>query len=114
MEQKYKIKAHKGSIDFENASDGYVEVVFAVNGHEIRGGMTVTENTKGFCFPPGYRKAIKADLKPGDTVQAHIYEGDGKEKLDLDRPAFMRQKEGRRAVFHRASSDPVEILTIEA
>ena len=114
MNPKYKLNVFPFSVDFENDSNGFVEVIISVNGKDIKEGKVVTKATKGLCYPPGYHKSITTSIKKGSRVKVYVYEGKGEERVDLDRPAILRRKEGRKAVFHRKSSEPAEVIELIA
>jgi hypothetical protein len=112
MDKQYILKIAKKGLDFENTTDEFIEVVFEIDGKELRSGNKVIKKTKGFCYPPKYHKIIIADIKKGSIIKAYIYQGDGQENVDLDKPAYLRKKEGRKATFHRTSHEPVNILEL--
>ena len=96
------------SVYFENFSDEFVEVVISADGKDIKTGKKITSQTKGYCYPPGYGKAIKTKLSKGMKVIAYVYKGDGREKpVDFNRPAILRKNEPRKVYFKRTSSEPV-------
>ncbi|MDP2812330.1 MAG: hypothetical protein Q8O32_01425 [bacterium] len=106
MEEKYKINILDGFIDFDNTTNEFVELIITIDDKEIRTNKRVKETTKGFCYPPRYHKAIAVNLKKGSSLKVYIYEGEGQESINLDKPTFLRKKEGRKAIFKRASSVP--------
>ena len=125
-------------IDFANNSSDFVEVVFTVNGREVRLGENFSSNVRGFCYPPFHHKPIRTMSNGGElplegsgTIKAIVYSGIGKtQEDDLDVPPFIRYKlnekrfqshnrdnilrQGlkKRAAFRRSSSNPIAILEI--
>jgi len=114
-QEKYKFEITKTalveSVYFENLSDEFVEVVISADGKDIKTGKKITSQTKGYCYPPCYGKAIKTKLSKGIKVMAYVYEGDGREKpVDFNRPAILRKNELQKAYFKRTSAEPVAIF----
>ena len=106
MEEKYKINILDGFIDFDNTTNEFVELIIVIDNKEIKSGKRVTEATKGFCYPPKYHKAIAVHLEKGSKVKIYVYEGEGQENVDLDKPTFLRKKEGRKAKFQSTLAEP--------
>jgi len=106
------LKKAKNALDFKNASKSFAEVIFTVDGMDIRTGEPYSSSLKGYCYPPGYQKEISAKLSPGATVIVYVYEGEGRESTDYDKPAFLRQGEKRKAIFHRSSNRPSKIIEL--
>lgn len=127
-------------IDFANYSQGFVEVVFTIDNKEVKYGNHFSSSTKGYCYPPGHHKPIRA-MANGDQLQftsrgiikAYIYAGVGElieENYDI--PPFIRFKlnerrfkdtkenignllsrsTNKRARFRRTSNNPIEVLEI--
>ena len=127
-------------IDFVNNTDNFVEVVFTIDGKEVKYGNAFAENIRGYCYPPFHHKPIRKmaneDVLPfsqSGTVQAYVYGGIGKTiEKDYDVPPFIRFKLGERkydsartdidkilrdgsrqkAVFKRTSNRPIAFLEI--
>ncbi|MBU1130676.1 hypothetical protein KJ840_00900 [Patescibacteria group bacterium] len=111
-QEKYKFEIIKTSQDesvyFGNLSDKFVEVVITADGKDIKTGKKITAQTKGYCYPQGYSKAIKTKLSKGIKVVAYVYEGVGREKpVDFNRPAILRKGEPQKAYFKRTSVESV-------
>lgn len=126
MTKQYEIsvKDEKGmpTLNFSNNTNEFVEVVFTVNGQDIKTGLPFTGTERGFCYPDHYRQHIKKvapsiRIKEGDQVRAYIYRGEGKyQKIDYDIPPFIRRKIGegypaaKKVIFKRFSNTPAQSL----
>ena len=105
-------------IYFANNTKEFVEVVFVVNGREVRAGKLYVEGVKGFGYAPKLEKPVRKDregnfipLKKGDAVRAMVYRGEGSYKdEDLEKPTFLRHRLIDKFSFKRTSDEPVEIL----
>lgn len=120
---KFEIKELNGKkvINFTNNSTDFVEVVFTVDGREVKEGKFPNENTKGYAYPPKLEKPVRkmkdgAPLKfnpMGGKVYAYIFAGTGSYKEeDIEKPAFLRHKLVDKIKFKRTSNTPIEILEI--
>ena len=124
MNKEYYINIIKQNgiqkIDIVNNTSNFVEVVLAIDGKDIKHGQTVTQDTRGYCFPPGHQKAIEKtpDLKVlpfkrKGKVSAYIFQGKGEYKeSDLEIPAFLRKKLGQKALFTRSKSESFQKLEV--
>jgi len=127
-------------IDFANNTDNFVEVVFTIDGKEVKYGNQFSERVRGYCYPSFHHKPIRT-MANGDqlpfgssgVVQAIVYSGIGKTiEEDLDVPPFIRfklnerrfqqsgadidtfikQSPKKKASFKRTSNRPIAILEI--
>ncbi len=108
-------------INFANRSPKFVEVVFAIDGKEVKYNKAVSADTKGYAYPPNLEKPVRMtmDNQPltfrssGGVVQAYIFEGDGQFKdEDIDIPTFIRSKIVKKVTFKRKGDRPIEILEV--
>lgn len=123
MSRQYQLsiiqKDKNKKIDFANNTDEFVEVVFAIDNKEVKYSGSYSQEIRGYCFPPGYNKDIKA-MKSGEPlpfgrsgiVKAYIFEGKGEYKeRDYSVPAFIWRKLGdRTAIFKRSTTVPAQVL----
>ena len=122
MQTQYNLNIKDKKIDFANNTDEFVEVVFAIDNKEVREGRAYSNETRGYCYPPGYEKDIKT-MKNGEalpfsktgTVKAYIFEGKGSyKKRDYSVPTFIARKLGQqKAIFKRLTNAPSRILEME-
>ena len=115
-------KDQNKKIDFANNTNEFVEVVFTIDNKEVRDGKLYSHEIKGYCFPPGYNKDIKA-MKNGEPlpfgkkgiVKAYIFEGKGAYKeRDYSVPAFISRKLGeKKAMFKRLADVPAQVLEMQ-
>ncbi|KKP36583.1 MAG: hypothetical protein UR23_C0016G0008 [Candidatus Roizmanbacteria bacterium GW2011_GWA2_32_13] len=112
----------KQAINFANNSKNFVEVVFTIDGKEVKEGKTPDETTKGYGYPPKLEKPVKKKkdgtsliFNPrGGEVVAYIFAGEGKYKNeDMDKPTFLRHKLVDKVSFKRTSDQPTEIIKIK-
>lgn len=112
----------KKVINFANNSKKFVEVIFTINGKEVKDGADLSFTIKGYAYPPKLEKPVKKmrDGKPlwfnprGGEVVAYIFAGEGSYKdEDLDQPAFLRHKLVDKIKFKRSGSDPIKILKVK-
>lgn len=109
-------------IDFSNASDELVEVVFTVDEREVKTNKAFSSALRGYCYPAGHHKPIR---KSGDgtalafgkagMVRAVVYAGEevGRAPEEMDVPTFIWRKMRKNKVkFHRASNTPIAELEI--
>ncbi|PIR66499.1 MAG: hypothetical protein COU51_03630, partial [Parcubacteria group bacterium CG10_big_fil_rev_8_21_14_0_10_36_14] len=91
----------KKVINFANHSKEFVEVIFDIDGKDAKRGLPVSEDTKGYGYPPKLEKPVKKlkDGSPlpfnpsGGDVRAYIYTGEGGYRdEDMDYPTFMRHQ----------------------
>src|SRR3989338_3771495 len=108
-------------ITFANNSPNFVEVIFTIDGREVKEGKFPDNGTRGYGYPPKLEKPVRKmkDGRPvqlpahGGKVQAKIFQGVGSYKEeDLDKPTFMRHELVDKFSFRRASDQP--ITTLEA
>jgi len=108
-------------INFINKSRDFVEVVFAIDGKEIKDGKIIdnSSNIKGYGYTPKLEKPVKRmrDGSPlrfsekGGEVVAYIFFGDGEYKIeDLDKPAFLRNQLVDKIKFKRTSNKPSQTI----
>lgn len=109
----------KCAINFANNSKNFVEVVFTIDGKEVKYGKTFDEKIKGYAYPPKLEKLVKKmkDGTPlhfnphGGEVVAYIFAGEGKYKdEDIDKPTFLRHKLVDKISFKRTGDKPIEII----
>ena len=112
----------KKVINFANNSKEFVEVIFTIDGKETKEGKDLTQNKKGYAYPPKLEKPVKKTkagtplvFNPrGGEIIAYIFAGQGNYKdEDIDKPAFLRHKLVDKVSFKRSSDQPVEILKIK-
>lgn len=109
------------AINFVNNSKNFVEVIFTIDGREVKEGKNPDEKTKGYAYPPKLEKPVKkmknGSILPfnreGGEVAAYIFAGEGRyANEDMDKPAFLRHKLVDKIKFRRISQSPVEILRV--
>ncbi len=107
------------AIDFANNSKDFVEVVFTIDGREVKAGADFSPEVKGYAYPPKLHKPVKKmkDGSPlswgtkGGEVVAYIYAGAGEYKEDdLHKPTFLRHQLVDVITFKRTSSEPIATL----
>ncbi|MFA5133937.1 MAG: hypothetical protein WC459_04010 [Patescibacteria group bacterium] len=112
----------KKVINFANHGKEFIEVVFDIDGKDARQGLAVSQDTKGYGYPPKLEKPVKKlkDGSPlpfnpsGGTVKAYIFTGEGAYKdEDIDYPTFLRHQLVERFKFKRASNQPAETLEVK-
>lgn len=108
-------------IMFASNSREFVEVVFTIDGQEVKQGKTYNDQVKGYAYPPGMTKAVKKDkagrpliFSPrGGMVKAYIFAGQGRYlDEDLEKPTFMRNQLIQKVKFTRAGTDPALVLKV--
>lgn len=108
-------------INFANNSKDFVEVVFTIDGKEVKEGKELTKNTKGYAYPPKLEKPVKKTKlglplqfnSHGGEVVAYIFAGEGKYKEeDIDKPTFLRHKLVDKIKFKRTGDQPVGVLKV--
>ncbi len=109
-------------IHFANQSPQFVEVVFTIDGKEVKEGKVPTSATRGYGYPPKLEKPVRMmknghDLPfgtSGGTVQAHIFIGDGEyHDTDLNKPTFLRHTLVDKVRFKRTSAEPTEVIAVQ-
>lgn len=112
----------KKVINFANRGKDFVEVVFTIDGKEVKEGKDLLSETKGYAYPPKLEKPVKKmkDGSPlrfgsrGGEVVAYIFVGDGQYKdEDVDKPAFLRHKLVDKISFKRKSNQPDVVLKVK-
>lgn len=112
----------KKVINFANRGKDFVEVVFTIDGKEVKEGKDWSPETKGYAYPPKLEKPVKKmkDGSPlrfssrGGEVAAYIFVGDGQYKdEDVVKPAFLRHKLVDKIRFKRKSNQPDVVLKVE-
>lgn len=105
-------------INFANNSSGFVEVIFTVNGKEVKEGKVPDRSTRGYGYPPKLEKPVRK-MKDGSplridrhaNVMAYVFQGNGSYKNeDLEKPTFLRHKLVDRFSFRRTTDEPIAIL----
>ena len=109
-------------INFANHSQNFVEVIFTIDGKEVKDGRVPDNTTRGYGYPPKLEKPIQKmkDGRPlqlpihGGKVQAKIFQGVGSYKdEDLDKPTFMRHELVSKFSFRRTSDQPIDVLDVQ-
>lgn len=119
-------------IDFQNKTGSFLEVVFEINGRNIK------TSERGYCYPPYHHKPVRKledgsplPLENHGEIKAYVFRGIGKLKEDetnYDVPPFIRfklneqrfhltsddliSKRQNKAYFKRTSNTPVAVLEI--
>lgn len=105
-------------IDFANNSKDFVEVVFTIDGREVKEGRPFDAAIKGYGYPPKLHKPVKK-MKDGSAlpfkkhgeVVAYVYAGAGSYKdADLNQPTFLRHQLVSKIGFKRSSNEPSAVL----
>jgi len=110
-------------INFANNSEDFVEVIFTIDGKDVKFGFDYRPDIKGYAYPPKLEKEVKKmkdgsplnfrSLRSGE-VKAYIFRGVGKYyEKDLDKPTFLRHRLVNSIKFHRTDEEPCEILIIK-
>lgn len=109
-------------IQFANQSSQFVEVVFIIDGKEVKEGKVPTSATRGYGYPPKLEKPVRMmrngqDLpfgSSGGTVEARIFIGDGEyHDADLNKPTFLRHTLVDKVRFKRTSAEPTEVMVVQ-
>jgi len=121
------VKNEKGvpTVNFANNTDEFIEIVFTVDGNEIKTGRKYSGGERGYCYPDHYERNIKEmargiRIENNSEIKAYIYEGRGRYKeTDFDIPPFIIRRlgekalpENKKALFKRLSDSPVKILSL--
>ena len=138
MEKDFELKIVKKDgvnlIDFTNNTQKFIEVVFVVDGKDLKTGEMFNHGVRGYCYPPNYRREIKrsvVNIASRSKIEAYIYSGTGKYKTqDYEVPTFLRYKlndkgyttdditsliqrrTNRKAIFSRFKSEPAKVLSL--
>ncbi|MDP3298198.1 MAG: hypothetical protein Q8N09_11550 [Thermodesulfovibrionia bacterium] len=109
-------------INFVNNSPDFIEVIFMIDGREVKEGEMPNNTTRGYGYPPKLEKQVRK-MKDGTPiklpthrgkVQAMIFQGIGSYKdKDLDKPTFIRHKLVDRFSFRRTSNKPIAVLEVK-
>lgn len=108
-------------IDFNNSTSDFVEVLFSIDGKEVKTGAMFDYQTRGYCYPPEHHKPIRMmksgqelPFKAHGMVKAYVFAGQGEYKNeDYEVPAFIRKKmRGRIVSFRRQSQQPIAVLEV--
>ena len=122
---KLNVKELNGSkvINFTNNLDQFVEVIFTIDGKEVKNGLAYSPKLKGYAYPPKITKDVKRmkDDSPlkfrmirSGEVSAYIFRGKGSYyDKDIDKPAFLRHELVKSIKFKRTDKEPYEIITIK-
>lgn len=131
MMNKYKLEiTHEEgqpTIHFSNNTKQFVEVVFTIDGKDVKYGKELVDRPRGYGYPPLYRKNIKRmargiRITEQSAIKAYIYEGEGKyqevtQKVDFDIPPFIRRRlgesfipQGKKLLFRRLGRTPQAVL----
>lgn len=105
-------------INFANHSQQFVEVVFTIDGAEVKNGRKFNPKVRGYAYPPKLEKPVKnmkndkpLKFKSSGVINAYVFAGEGEYKeADLDKPAFLRNKMVSSVKFKRTNNQPMEIL----
>jgi hypothetical protein len=108
-------------INFANHSQQFVEVIFTIDGAEVKNGRKFNLKVRGYAYPPKLEKPVKRmkndkplKFKSSGVIKAYIFAGEGEYKeADLDKPAFSRNKLVSSVKFKRTNNQPLEILEIK-
>lgn len=112
----------KKVINFANNSKDFIEVIFTIDGKEVKEEKDLTQNTKGYAYPPKLEKPVKKtkagtplQFNPrGGEVVAYIFAGQGNYKdEDIDKPTFLRHKLVDKISFKRTGDKPIETIKIK-
>jgi hypothetical protein len=108
------------TVNFANNTNRFVEVIFVVDGKNIKTGKALIGDERGYCYPDHYEMNIKKmargiKIAKGSKIEAHIFEGDGNiKKEDYDVPVFIRRRlgekittENKKATFHRSNNSSI-------
>jgi hypothetical protein len=109
-------------IDFANNTNDFVEVIFAIDGREVKEGRKMNFSIKGYGYPPKLEKPVKR-MRSGESLQfsskggevvAYIFAGEGEYKdNNLEVPTFLRKKIAKKIRFKRISDEPIQVLKIK-
>jgi len=109
-------------IKFANKSREFVEVVFTIDGKEVKEGKTYNDKIRGYAYPPNFIKSVKKTKnekslpfhKQGGIVKAYVFPGEGSYlEDDLDKPAFQRGELIKKVKFTRTSATPAFFLEVK-
>lgn len=108
-------------IHFHNMTNEFVEVMFTVNGRDVRKNQIPSSAIRGYGFAPKLDKSVRkrkdgtlVPLRKGDEIQAFVFSGVGSYKEeDMEKPTFLRHKLVDRFRFKRSSDEPVEVLEMK-
>jgi len=109
-------------IMFTNKSREFVEVVFTIDGKEVKEGKTYHDKVRGYAYPPNMSKAVKKTkdgkylpFHPrGGVIKAYVFPGEGSYlETDLDTPAFQRGEFIKKVKFTRTSAMPAFYLEVK-
>lgn len=111
----------KQVINFANDSTEFVEVIFMVDGKEVKEGKVPDQSTRGYGYPPKLEKPVKKmkngmplEIRHNATVQAFIFPGVGSYKEeDIEKPAFLRHKLVDKFSFRRTADEPIAVLEMQ-
>lgn len=117
---RLNIKEFEGQkvINFANNSSEFVEVIFTVDGKEVKEGKILDQSTRGYGYPPKLEKPVRK-MKDGTplridrcaSITAYVFSGNGSYKNeDLDKPTFLRHKLVDKFSFRRTAHEPIAIL----
>jgi len=110
-------------INFKNNTENFVEVIFAIDGKEVKNGLPYSPELKGYAYPPRLEKEVKR-MKNGKLLPfrllrsgkltAHIFRGTGSYyDEDLDKPTFLRHRLVKSIKFKRVDQEPYEVMEVE-
>ncbi len=110
----------KRVIRFANNSDRFIEVIFTIDGRDIKNGTAFTANAQGYGYPPKLERAVKTShnnaplpfSRSGGEVTAYVFSGTGRYRgEDIHLPAFMRNRLVKKMTFQRDNNEPSIVLT---
>jgi len=109
-------------INFLNNSNEFVEVVFAIDGKEVKFGREYRPEEKGYGYPPKLEKEVKRmknnsplpfRLLRGGEVKAYVFRGAGAyHDRDIDKPTWIRHRLVSSVKFRRKDVQPCEVLSV--
>lgn len=109
-------------IDFANNSNDIVEVVFSIDGRQVKTKAPGSFSSRGYCYPAGHHKPIRKSgdgtalaFREAGMVRATIYAGEevGRAPEEMDVPTFIWRKMRKNKVkFRRTSNTPIAELEI--
>ncbi len=112
------ISKDQKKIVFRNGSLKFVEVIFDVDGIDVREGVPFSLSKRGYAIPPETEKNISKlkngnplPFKNGGDVTAYVFDGSVRYRdEDIDIPAFLRSRVVRKIHFTRSGNKPIEIV----
>ena len=115
-----KILDGKRIISFANNSDRFIEVIFTLDGRDVKSGIAFTTSARGYGYPPKLDRAVKTSRddvplpfsRHGGEVAAYIFSGTGRYRdEDIHLPTFMRNRIVKKMKFWRGDNESPTVLT---